>query len=340
MWFGQLPFLTGVQAQQGFAFRHDVNLLASGSNDANVGSSGTGIYAGRAGAVQRVMSSSPKSRLLVSEIKKLPPRVLPNGGAVDFPTDLAGIQLKRDRSSYLYVPIVTATFKGIVSDNQTIDGDDGHECRFQYKIVTTAPLTEQVSYTYQMVVFKGLQSGKRPVRICAVVACTHPNDTTSCGTMWVTWYRHVVQLVPKTYTSWTLESFACADSTPIRPCSIGTRLRIWKYLARLLALWAVQIWRCPAHWPQNYFRCRVTTLHTQKALGNFGFTIRQILYYLFTIFTSNSARITNVTIQLKTQRFHRLLTFGVYSMYDSAGVVWHVSWAFLAFSVILTNYSL
>lgn len=183
MWFSQLPFLTGVQAQQGWAFRHDVNFLAAGSNNANVGSSGTGIYAGRAGAVKRVISSSPKSRLLVSKIDKLPPLVLPNGEAVDFPADLAGMQMKRDRSSYMYVRIATATLEGIVSDNQTIDGDDGHECRFQYKIETTAPLTEQVSYTYQMVVFKGLQSGKRPVRICAVVACTHPNDTTSCGTM-------------------------------------------------------------------------------------------------------------------------------------------------------------
>lgn len=56
MWFSELPFLTAVQIQQGWAFENNVNLLAAGANYPKVGSTGTGVYAGKRGRIVSIMS--------------------------------------------------------------------------------------------------------------------------------------------------------------------------------------------------------------------------------------------------------------------------------------------
>ncbi|XP_017064077.1 vanin-like protein 1 [Drosophila eugracilis] len=71
MWFSQLPFLTAVQIQQGWAYVNDVNLLASGASRPSIGNSGSGIYHGRSGTLVSVMSQDSGQRTIyVAQVPK------------------------------------------------------------------------------------------------------------------------------------------------------------------------------------------------------------------------------------------------------------------------------
>ncbi|XP_022215047.1 LOW QUALITY PROTEIN: vanin-like protein 1 [Drosophila obscura] len=75
MWFSQLPFLTGVQTQLAWAYANDVNMLAAGASRPLVGSSGSGIYHGREGALTSVMVQGTGERSLhVAQVPKYPAR--------------------------------------------------------------------------------------------------------------------------------------------------------------------------------------------------------------------------------------------------------------------------
>ncbi|XP_053948035.1 vanin-like protein 1 [Anastrepha ludens] len=72
MWFSQLPFLTGVQFQQSWSYINDVNFLAAGASLPAIGSTGSGIYAGRKGPLVSVMNTGDGERhLYVAQVPKL-----------------------------------------------------------------------------------------------------------------------------------------------------------------------------------------------------------------------------------------------------------------------------
>ncbi|XP_020813711.1 vanin-like protein 1 [Drosophila serrata] len=71
MWFSQLPFLTAVQVQEGWAYTNDVNLLAAGASRPLVGNSGSGIYHGRSGVLTSVMNQGSGERAIyVAQVPK------------------------------------------------------------------------------------------------------------------------------------------------------------------------------------------------------------------------------------------------------------------------------
>ncbi|XP_054264602.1 vanin-like protein 1 [Macrosteles quadrilineatus] len=69
-WISELPFLTAIQAQWGFAYSLDTVLLASGCNYPSSGGTGSGIYHGRRGALQYFQTNSRTSRLLIANVSK------------------------------------------------------------------------------------------------------------------------------------------------------------------------------------------------------------------------------------------------------------------------------
>lgn len=71
------------QQQHGWAFAHNVNLLAAGSNRPAFGNTGTGIYAGRQGTVRALMNAVAESTLFVAAINKVPG----DGNAIVIGTD-------------------------------------------------------------------------------------------------------------------------------------------------------------------------------------------------------------------------------------------------------------
>lgn len=70
MWFSEMPFLTAVQVQQNWAFANNVNLLAAGANRPEVGSTGTGIYAGKIGSLVSVMEGKSNTSLYTASVPK------------------------------------------------------------------------------------------------------------------------------------------------------------------------------------------------------------------------------------------------------------------------------
>lgn len=93
--------LVGVQVQQGWAYAHNVNLLAAGANGASQGSSGSGIYAGRQGALRSLMTDVAESKLLITTIKKVPGNNIVDEMTIDN-TTMPAITLKRDWSMNNY----------------------------------------------------------------------------------------------------------------------------------------------------------------------------------------------------------------------------------------------
>lgn len=95
MWFSEIPFLTGAQAQQSWAYANNVNFLGAGANNPLVGSTGSGIYAGRQGALKSAMSGVKGNFMLVSEIAK-DPGTNPTVPRQQFAAISPDIKLKRD----------------------------------------------------------------------------------------------------------------------------------------------------------------------------------------------------------------------------------------------------
>lgn len=71
-WNSELPFLTAIQLQQGWAQSAGVNLLAAGISDPAQGSTGSGIYSGAQGALKRQFSGTRRSMSLTSTVSKEP----------------------------------------------------------------------------------------------------------------------------------------------------------------------------------------------------------------------------------------------------------------------------
>lgn len=99
MWFSEMPFLTGVQAQQNWAFANNVNLLAAGANNPLIGSTGSGIYAARYGSLTSIMQGISQSQILTATVPK---RTNFNSNVVRqatrfTPEHMRSLKLKRDQ---------------------------------------------------------------------------------------------------------------------------------------------------------------------------------------------------------------------------------------------------
>lgn len=70
MWFSQTPFFTSVQTQQSFSQRNNIVLLSAGGNSPANASTGSGIFIGRHGAVEKLISCKKESRMIIAEVPK------------------------------------------------------------------------------------------------------------------------------------------------------------------------------------------------------------------------------------------------------------------------------
>lgn len=69
MWFSEIPFLTSVQIHSAWAYRHNVNLISAGASNPIFGSTGSGIFAGRYGALTEIISPDPIQKMLTTVVK-------------------------------------------------------------------------------------------------------------------------------------------------------------------------------------------------------------------------------------------------------------------------------
>lgn len=185
MWFSKAPFLTATQVQQAWAFGNNVNLLAAGSSRPEVGSSGSGIYHGRMGALTAVMTGKAMSKIYRAIVPKMRPnRPAPVYGVIDraAPEDMTNLFLKRDNFtpfSSVEVPPVNGHVVTYVCNGEIC-------CDFDLDVKYDLPSSDSVAYRYRLVAYSGLRTffsdvpKREAVQLCAILACK-TDDVDSCS---------------------------------------------------------------------------------------------------------------------------------------------------------------
>ncbi|XP_049879631.1 vanin-like protein 1 isoform X2 [Pectinophora gossypiella] len=178
MWFSELPYLTAVQIQEAYAYAMNVNFLGAGANNVRVGSAGSGIYSGKAGALVSTMPGLPTTLLMVSRVPKVPGQVnFPVPGPIyDKPTDHDSLALITDPSlpSHVSQPLVEGFQEFTLVDQEV-------SCKFTVRLNKR----EGASHQYRAFVQDGSNTyshRRRQIGVagCVLTACTD-RDAKSCG---------------------------------------------------------------------------------------------------------------------------------------------------------------
>ncbi|XP_063896643.1 vanin-like protein 2 isoform X3 [Helicoverpa armigera] len=183
MWYSELPYLTAVQIQEAYAYALDVNFLGSGANNVRVGSGGSGIYSGKAGALISIMPGLPTTKVLVAKVPKVPGEVSwPYPGPIyDEPFNMNNMRLIVDPSLASHV---TKLLEPGTQEFTLVDKDVS--CTFR---VTLSQRNSQISVRYRAFIQDGTNTyARREIGVvaCLLVACKNDN-VTSCS------YRYTQQ---------------------------------------------------------------------------------------------------------------------------------------------------
>ncbi|CAG9791383.1 unnamed protein product [Diatraea saccharalis] len=178
MWYSEIPFLTAIQVQESYAYTMGVNLIAAGTNNILMGTSGSGIYSGKTGALISIMPGVSKTQLLVSRVPKRPghPTFKWPGPIYDDPKAPDELLLNKD------VHLQTSTSRLLRPGSQEFTlVDKDVRCVFRIKINITSDITKKVPHFRAFIkdgtsVYAHRQGG---VVYCAVVACEN-EDVFSC----------------------------------------------------------------------------------------------------------------------------------------------------------------
>lgn len=176
MWFSEMPYLTAVQIQESYAYSMNVNFLASGANNIAVGTAGSGIYSGRAGALISVMPGVPTTRLLVARVPKVPGKISGKypGPIFDNPAETDSLLLIKDPSLLKRVSkIMTPGFQEINLVDKEVS------CKITARI--SQRKGETAHHYRAFIQDRSNTYAKRKIGVaaCAVVACKD-NDINSC----------------------------------------------------------------------------------------------------------------------------------------------------------------
>ncbi|XP_073948409.1 vanin-like protein 2 isoform X2 [Choristoneura fumiferana] len=180
MWFSEMPYLSAVQIQEAYAYAENVNFIGAGANNVRVGSAGSGIYSGKAGALVSTMPGLPTTRLLVSRVPKVPGNVTGMsypGPIYDNPADHDSLVLITDPSlpDHISRPLVNGFQEFTLVDKDV-------SCRFRVRLNQREGVQVE-SHKYRAFVQDGSNTYSRRqvgVAACLVVACKN-NDSKTCA---------------------------------------------------------------------------------------------------------------------------------------------------------------
>jgi hypothetical protein len=178
MWFSETPFLTSVQIQQAFAFANDIVLLSSGTNSPQNSNTGSGIFVGRHGAIEKFISYKNETRMMIAEVPKDvdDPDFQPKRPSIDPYTPIKIDSLK----------LTSFTPKNAYPLQEHFVATSGDvTCQFTVNYTNVIIPEGDVGYVYKFTVFSGLRSYAGIVNAgevhCAIIACTDENDLSTCG---------------------------------------------------------------------------------------------------------------------------------------------------------------
>lgn len=182
MWFSELPFLTAAQIQQGWAYANNANLLAAGASFPAVGSTGTGIYAGRRGAITTVMHFQPETKIYVAQVPKVQ---FPNAVIAKIPqskgspSQMANLVLKRDQIDEYATKDLPMESNGLFEERVCYGS---HCCNFTINYTVKPILPNTNYYRYKLAAydsdrtFDGFADGE--ITTCAIFACSTADYST------------------------------------------------------------------------------------------------------------------------------------------------------------------
>ncbi|XP_011189686.1 vanin-like protein 1 [Zeugodacus cucurbitae] len=190
-WFNELPFLTAVQLQEGWAFANDVNLLAADASKPSGQNSGSGIYAGRLGRLTAVNNEEPNTQLLTASVPKRayrqnyqpPPVILPNFVPQVTTPRFTKLNMLRDYNVDIFkTQLLSADFTTV---DETLCYDSQFCCHFHTTRSVLSTANTYAAYRYRLAAYSGSRVTHQRVdpaalKVCAVIACTTA-DLYSCG---------------------------------------------------------------------------------------------------------------------------------------------------------------
>lgn len=171
--------MLGVQIQSSWAYGNNVNLLASGVNDANWASSGSGIFSGRRGALKTFVTGERMSTIVVSVVPK-------NPGTVEIPLQqlpeqIPQIEVWRENLNGHSRVIIKPT--GLDESREICHNE--FCCTFTYAL-ETVDIVGESAYSYVAAAIHGYRVFTNGARLkvfnCAMFACTDNEDYTTCAT--------------------------------------------------------------------------------------------------------------------------------------------------------------
>ncbi|KAH8396330.1 hypothetical protein KR222_008493 [Zaprionus bogoriensis] len=200
-WFSELPFLTALQLQEGWAYGNDVNLLAADGSQPDICTTGSGIYAGRAGRLVAEIYETPTQRLLTAHVPKrnrqpeaeseseseLPAKLLPAFSPQAVTTRYTGLATHRDFNVDVFsTELLQPDFLNV--SRRTLCHEARFCCEFSLQrrqIEGSGTVAGAESYRYRLGAYWGnettfIRVDRSEQAICALFACLS-EDLFSCG---------------------------------------------------------------------------------------------------------------------------------------------------------------
>ncbi|XP_034483901.1 vanin-like protein 2 [Drosophila innubila] len=195
MWFSQLPFLTAVQTQLGWAYGNNVNLLAAGASRPEVGSTGTGIFRGRDGTIVSTMQAGEgERRLYVAQVPKYDESSKISSKSIGKPLKktqktVNSQELKMKRDNLELYETVSLDMLMDQAEDSSLNKEVCHGqicCQFEleWNLIGQEPIANNSYYNYRLAAYDGWRDEKygnlNYVRNCGIFACNGPN-LADCG---------------------------------------------------------------------------------------------------------------------------------------------------------------
>ena len=183
MWFSEVPFLTSLEIQQGFAYRNNIVLLSSGTNNPGQGNTGSGIFVGKHGAIDMIITPKEMTKLIVAQV----------------PKDVNEAPAPSTNSIIRYSPVELDAFKVLTFTpfysrglpNMLYDDDNLVKvckgkicCEFTLTYRKLEIPKGKKGFHYRLTVFSGLRNYANILKAgdlyCAIIPCTDETKE-SCG---------------------------------------------------------------------------------------------------------------------------------------------------------------
>ncbi|XP_058838294.1 vanin-like protein 2 [Topomyia yanbarensis] len=189
MWTSEPPFLTATQIFESWAHTNNVNLIASGTNYDPAGSTGTGVFNGRNGAVFSFMTGAPTRTLFPVRVPKihsnLGPNLIPKVDSGTVSGRLHGKLLENIRMGRDFLEAFTTMQ---INPEQYHDQIGQIICNGEFCCDFSVTLTvipdRDITHYYRFAVYDGVRTfqgyADAHVSTCGIITCRN-TSLDSCG---------------------------------------------------------------------------------------------------------------------------------------------------------------